>query len=190
MAKTTYKVATKMVTARKKNGGEDPKKKGPEPTPLPGALKAPTLTMAERIKLMQKADKAELKEKAKIAKSTSARFKNEPTYNVKDAAKRNKYNAEDIEKDLNNTRSRMGSMYKEGKINRSQLKDSIRSTMDYGVSKADIKNKVGNLVGRTKAGQALYDMGITKKSNKAKGGKLTMIAETRQRSCSKPGKGF
>jgi hypothetical protein len=188
MAKTTYKVAPKMAAARKKNGGEDPTKKGPGPTPLPGALKAPTMPMAERIKLMQKADKAKLIEKAKIVKNTSERFKKEPTYNVKDAAKRGKGDTKAIEKDLSNTRSRMGTMYQEGKITRSQLKDSIKSTMDVGTRKADIKAKAKEVGGRTKAGQVLFNMGVGR--NKAKGGKMTMVAETRERNCSKPGKGF
>jgi len=179
MAKTTYKVAPKMATARKNNGGEDPKKKGPGPTPLPGAFKAPSSMGPEKF----------VSSDQKV-KNTSARFKNEPNYNVKDAAKRGKGNTEAVEKDLKNTRSRMGSMYQEGKINRRQLKDSIRSTMDVGTSKSDIRSKAKEVGGRTKAGQVLYSMGITKKSNKPKTGGPTMKAETRQRSCSKPGKGF
>jgi hypothetical protein len=34
----------------------------------------------------------------------------------------------------------------------------------------------------------LFNMGVGR--NKAKGGKMTMVAETRERNCSKPGKGF
>lgn len=177
MAKTTYKVAPKMATARKNNGGEDPNKKGPGPTPLPGGLKAPSSTGPEKY----------VSPDQKI-KNTSERFKKEPNYNVKDAAKRGKGNIENVDKDLKNTRSRMGSMYQEGKINRRQLKDSIRSTMDVGKSKSDIRSKVKEVGGRTKAGQVLYSMSGSK--NKAKGGGLTMKAETRSRSCSKPGKGF
>jgi hypothetical protein len=146
------------------------------------------MPMAERIKLMQKADKAKLIEKAKIVKNTSERFKKEPTYNVKDAAKRNKYNAEATDKDLKDTRTKMGKMYQEGKITRSQLKDSIKTTMDVGTRKADIKTKAKEIGGRTKAGQVLFNMGVGR--NKAKGGKMTMVAETRERNCSKPGKGF
>jgi len=177
MAKTTYKVAPKMAAARKKNGGEDPTKKGPGPTPLPGALKAPgSMGPQKYVSSDQK------------IKNTSERFKKEPTYNVKDAAKRGKGDIKAIEKDLSNTRSRMGTMYREGKITRSQLKDSIKSTMDVGTTKADIKTKVGQIGGRTNAGQVLFNMGVGR--NKAKGGKMTMVAETRERNCSKPGKGF
>ena len=175
MAKTTYKVAPKMAATRKKNGGEDPSKKGP--TPLPGALKAPgSMGPQKYVSSDQK------------IKNTSERFKKEPTYNVKDAAKRGKGDIKAIEKDLSNTRSRMGTMYQEGKITRSQLRDSIKSTMDLGTRKADIRAKVKDVGGKTKAGRVLSSMSGSK--NKAKGGGLTMKAETRERSCSKPGKGF
>ena len=173
-----------------KNGGEDPPKKGT--APLPGGIKAPS---KDGIKVPTPSSSSAPSTSsmgpenyvsvADRIKNTSERYKKQPNYNVKDAAKRNPGNIEAIEKDLKNTRSRMGAMYQEGKITRSQLKDSIRSTYDLGTPKSKIKSEVKSVGGRTKAGQVLRNMGVGK--NKAKSGGLTMKAETRSRSCGKPG---
>jgi len=189
----TTRAQSGTMSLGKKRAGEDPTKKGT--APLPNAVKAPSSTLRVPTASDTTSNKTNLMAPEKYVpiaqrvKNTSERFKKEPNYNVKDAAKRAKGDIKALEKDLSNTRSRMGTMYQEGKITRSQLKDSIRSTYDLGTPKSTIKEQAKSVGGRTKAGQVLYSMGVGKNKSK-NSGKPTMKAETRYRSCSKPGKGF
>lgn len=193
LKKYMYKRAS--MSLGKKNGGEDPPKKGS--APLPNSVKAPSPALRVPSASDTTSSKTNLMAPEKYVpiaqriKNTSERFQKEPNYNVKDAAKRAKGDMKALEKDLGNTRSRMATMFQEGKINRKQFQDSISSTYDLGTPKSKIKETVKSLGGKTATGQVIRNVGraVGIGKNKPKSG-TAMKAECRSRSCSKPGKGF
>ena len=127
MAKTMYKVASKVVTTRKKNGGEDPPKRS--------ALAAPSSDMK-----LKTPTKESVKEEA--IKSTSAKFKKNKNYNYLDTKIR--ANKTDTPKatakiEKKDSEKRFTNMYQSGEISRGAYRDSLMTLQAPGTSKKEVR---------------------------------------------------
>ena len=140
MAKTMYQHMQKRnaMTTTKKNGGEDPPKKGL----LFGAPASDT-------KLSTPTQEAV---KAESIKSTSDKFKTRKNYNYEDIKKRYKASTSetptaDAKKESKGLEKKFTKMYNDGEISRSAYKDSMMTLQSPSTTKKQVRQIVRGKVG-------------------------------------------
>lgn len=195
LVKHMYKRAA--TSLGKKNGGEDPPKKGS--APLPGSLKAPAPNLMSK------------PEYVPIAKALGGtEFSKDRNYNRNNANRRNMPKIPDGGKnreyykqvkaaedktnvEMSGLRKGYEKKFKESQNSstpwtKQQLRDSIESTHTPGIKYKQIKREARAITGGTAVGEALRDVADkTKKVAKATGKKIKKICNPAQKG--KPGSG-
>ena len=126
------------------------------------------------------------------ATSKTTPFKTDPSYNYHAVNKQIKEAGEGKAKPiLKEKRKEFGRQFESGAIkSRSDLRDSIQSTMIPGSSRREIREATKDVAGRTAVGQAIRQTGKAIKSAATSKGGSAMKAECKSGNCKKPKTGF
>lgn len=163
----------------KKNGGEDPPKKGS--APLPNTFKAPSSNLMAKTEYVP------------VAKALGSDFSKDKHYNRTNAKIRNKVDvpaegktreyykkvkeAEDrVNAEMKVKREDFANQFKAGKLTRNQLRDSLTTTHEPGIKNRQIRKQLIAIAGRKPIGETVSEIkNKTKEIAKATGKKIKKV---------------